>query len=122
MARTRRTYTRPISSFTPGITAGEIILLIREWFDVHGEPPRAKDWSPWLLRREEPRAYERFCDGGWPTAAVVAQHFGNFTGGIIAAGLYPRQATEEWRGLSLTARSPYLRRAVVALKAAEKEA
>lgn len=99
-------------------TAEEVLLLIREWFDRYGEPPREVDWNPNLaLRLGRVVLADRFIeDGCWPPSSVVRRHFGTWSAGIIQAGFYPRNRPKAWLDMPVEDRSSYLRRAIVALK------
>lgn len=101
-----------------GTSETEIIMLVREWFDANGEPPRMIDWDPSTAVREgQPELAERFfSEGCWPLAGTVRGIFGSFTAGIIAAGFYPRMRTAEWKEANPESRGDYLRQAVAALK------
>lgn len=71
-----------------------ILERIREWADLHGEPPASLDWNPWKARQmhDEPRA-RRFEDAGgyWPNFTTVVERFGTWNTAITAAGFEARQ-------------------------------
>lgn len=104
----------------PELTRDEVVLLAREWLEVHGEPPRAADWSYGALVREGDRgAAERLLAGGWPTTSDVRRLFGSWTAMLAEAGLYPRVSRHPaWRELPLERRGYWLREAIAALKSA----
>lgn len=70
-----------------------IVVRIREWAELHGEPPSVLDWSPYDARRvnDESRAtrFERAA-GYWPWFMSVVDRFGSWNAGIVAAGFEPR--------------------------------
>lgn len=79
----------------PQIWPRELILArIREWADLHGEPPAMTDWNPTRARdgfHDEARA-RRFEDAGghWPWFSIVVRRFGSWNAAIAAAGFTGR--------------------------------
>lgn len=90
-----------------------IVERIREWNDMYGTPPTAKDWNPWAARFElghEERA-QRFllADGHWPWFTVVARRFGTWNTAIEAAGFEanePSGAAKRWNTDNRVRRTP----------------
>jgi Homing endonuclease associated repeat len=76
-------------------TAEVIIDRIREWTDLHGQPPCVQDWNPWLItndRRGE--AFEDFRGGNWPHVSTVQEIFSSWNAAVEAAGFTPREPGE----------------------------
>jgi len=68
-----------------------VIAKIREWADLHGEPPARTDWNPTAaLAMGDPERAARFRAGDWPWFMVVVRMFGSWNAGITAAGFTPR--------------------------------
>lgn len=119
MATTRdREDVRRIGFVYKEITAEEVTLLIREWFENYGDIPRIIDWDPNLARRKgQDEVADRFVDDAcWPPAYIVRRLFGTWSKAIIEAGFYPRTRTKAWDEVPVARRSFYLRDAIGALK------
>lgn len=101
----------------------EVIALVREWFDIYGEPPREIDWDPAKARRHgQADVATRFEEAGvWPRASRAKDLFsGRWTNMIISAGFYPRHRTKGWIETPLELRADYLRKAIDALRVMDK--
>jgi hypothetical protein len=122
---TRRASPREYHRLTlgPDLTREEVILLAREWLEVHGEPPRAADWSYGALMREGSRdKAQRLLAGGWPSTHDVKRLFGGWSAMLTAAGLYPRVSRiPAWQETALEHRAYWLREAIAALKREQGE-
>ncbi len=75
-----------LTKWTPEL----ILARIREWADLHGEPPAIADWNPNTSRHiyhDEARA-QRFeqADGHWPWFTIVIVNFGTWNAALTAAG------------------------------------
>lgn len=88
----RRRKTRPTA--TPGntarhtFTATEIIERLQQWTRQYGEPPRSIDLEPARARRlRQGWRAERFENGNWPSARMVATQFGSLNAALAAAGI-----------------------------------
>lgn len=74
-------------------TRARIVLAIREWAAIYGEPPAIPDWGPSSARSrgDEARA-ARFeaAHGKWPWFTIVVRRFGTWNAAIEAAGFSGR--------------------------------
>jgi hypothetical protein len=76
----------------------DIVVAIRRWAELYGEPPTMMDWEPARARRLGPgwRA-ERFECDRWPSSRVVRRQFSSFNMAVEAAGYRPRPAPSRQR-------------------------
>jgi hypothetical protein len=77
-------------------TAADVLVAIRRWNDLYGEPPTMADWDPYRARQlgQEWRI-ARFDEGDWPSAKTVRNHFGRLSAAVAAAGLVPRRQGQQ---------------------------
>jgi hypothetical protein len=70
-----------------------IVQRVREWNEIHGEPPVTYEWNPAMARwKKLPDAEgisRRYEAGDWPPTSVVEYHFGSWNAAIDAAGFPP---------------------------------
>ncbi len=77
----------------------EILVAIRRWDDLFGEPPCTADWNPSIARwRAQEWRIERYAAGDpdtgarWPSLNAVKRRFGgSFDAAVREAGLEPRR-------------------------------
>jgi hypothetical protein len=73
-------------------TSGEILLAIRRWADLYGEPPTMADWDPYRARQNgQAWRIARYDAGEWPSVKTVRNHFGRLALAIASVGLTPRR-------------------------------
>lgn len=78
-----------------------ILARIREWAEIHGEPPRLGDWGTRPDRY--PAEHERFlaADGYWPWFSQVYRQFDSMAAACEAAGFpgygLPGRPRHRWR-------------------------
>jgi len=80
-------------------TREEILIAIRRWDAVFGEPPCTADWNPSIARwRAQEWRIERYVAGDpdtgarWPSLNAVKRRFGgSFDAAVREAGLEPRR-------------------------------
>src|ERR1700755_448271 len=68
-------------------TRETIIQKIREWNELHGEPPCSADWNPSLARwRAQEWRADRYREGVWPSTNAAKRPFeGSFDAAVRAA-------------------------------------
>lgn len=70
----------------------QILDALRRWAHDFGEPPRVIDLEPARARRKgQAWRAERFEEGDWPSARMVAGRFGSLSAALAAAGVPGRR-------------------------------
>ena len=86
--RPRRGPTRARSHL---LTDEQLLDAIREWTNLHGEPPATADWAPARARATgQAWRLDRYYAGNWPSTNTVIRRFGTFSEAVRLAGLAPR--------------------------------
>lgn len=86
----REEYQRTVKKWT----RPRIIAAIQVFYDLHGRPPRATEFSPALARSHTtPERWEEIlrlhASGDWPQYTAVRREFGSWNNAIRAAGFKP---------------------------------